>query len=96
MSVSPWAAMVSSSLVPVRRLRSSLPCSAVPSPMEKEVWSLTVTVPSVSEKARSTVPMKLSAGEKDQPSSGLPASVPAEALTREREVMESGSASMSV
>ena len=96
MSVSPWAAMVSSSLVPVRRLRSSLPCSAVPSPMEKEVWSLTVTVPSVSEKARSTVPMKLSAGEKVQPSSALPVRVPAEVLTRATVVMERASPSMSV
>ena len=36
-----------------------------------------MVVPSEMEKASSTVPMKVSAGEKVQPSSGLPLRVPA-------------------
>ena len=63
--------------------------------MEKEVWSLTVTVPSETEKARSTVPMKSAAGEKVQPLVASPVSDPVSVLTRETAVMERESPSMS-
>ena len=48
------------------------------------------------EKARSTVPMKLAAGEKVQPVEALPLRVPAVVLTREAAVTERESLSMSV